>query len=96
MELDGKVIDELRQLAAHGHPPCELAALIGRRLGLERTNYRIQAIAYFKEAFHLSMADAMRIGAAPVFPGEHRLAVDVDQELEPILDATRGGWARGS
>lgn len=96
MDLDHKIIEELRELAERGRSPCELAVLIGQRLGLEGTNYRLQAIAYFREAFRLSMPDAMRIGAAPVFESEQRPALDVDHEIRPIIEATRSDWARSS
>lgn len=49
------------------------------------------AIAYFREAFRLSLKQAMIIGAASVFGGQSK-AEAIDAELQPLLDATRASW----
>jgi hypothetical protein len=92
MNCGTRLLVELRQLAAADESPCGLARLVLDRLGLDADHGRITVIAYFQRAFHLSLADAMRIGAAPIFRGESRPASHVDMELRPLLDATRDAW----
>jgi hypothetical protein len=87
MDLDTNVIQELRQLAMAGTPPSQLLATLGRRLGLQDTNFRLLAIAYFREAFDLSLADAKGIGAASIFPGGGRGDAELDNEMAPIIRA---------
>lgn len=94
MKLDNDLIIHLRQLATSGHGPCELLTILGQWLSIEGTSYRLVAIAYFKEAFGLSLPDAMRIGAAPVFPGENRSREDVDAEIGGLMAATRQVWVQ--
>lgn len=94
MNFDSNLVRELRRQALLGVGPCSLVALIGRHLNREGENFRLQAIAYFQEAFALPLQDAMRIGAAPLFPGEHRATCDIDDEIQPLLDATAHLWSR--
>jgi hypothetical protein len=91
MQFNRNLIHELRELAARGVPPSQLILVIGDRLGLERTNFRLLAIAYFREAFELTLADATRIGAAAVFPNGGRDEA-LDREVTSIIERTRHLW----
>ena len=92
MEFDMNLIRELRELAANGVAPSKLVLLIGNRLEIDGADFRLQAIAYFREAFHLSLADAKRIGAASAFPGGNREDGDVDQEVVSVIKNTEHLW----
>jgi hypothetical protein len=92
MNFDRALVDELRALAAAGERPCALAGVILHRLQLGAGQGRLQVVAYFQEAFSLSLQDAMRIGAAPIFPGENRATSDIDAEMLALLDAARDLW----
>jgi hypothetical protein len=92
MELRNDLIEELRDRARRGDRPCALAELIGRRLDKEGASYRLQAIAYFQEAFGLTLTEAMHIGAAPVFEQTGRSADDIDAELMEMLNEHRPIW----
>jgi hypothetical protein len=92
MQFNQTLIHELRELAARGVAPSQLILVIGHRLGLEHTNFRLLAIAYFREAFALTLADATRIGAAAAFPNGGRDDA-LDSELRPIIEGTRHLWA---
>jgi hypothetical protein len=92
MNFDSGLVDDLRRLAAAGESPCALAGIVLHRLKLDAGGGRLHVIAYFQEAFLLALQDAMRIGAAPIFPGESRATSDIDAELLPLLEATRDLW----
>lgn len=92
MELDRDLIEELRARARRGERPCALARLISQRLGEAGKPHRLQAIAYFQEAFGLSLRDAMGIGAAPAFEPAGRGADEVDAEMLAILEENRHRW----
>jgi len=95
MNFDPRLIAELRKLAASHESPCSLARLVADRQGLSPDKARLTVISYFREAFHLSLADAMQIGAAPIFPGENRSASEVDAELLRLFETTRDTWRTG-
>jgi len=92
MNFDRHLVDELRALAGAGERPCALAGVVLHRLQLGAGAGRLQVVAYFQEAFALSLQDAMRVGAAPIFPGENRPTSDIDAEMLPLLEATRDLW----
>jgi hypothetical protein len=92
MEFEQSLLEELRDLARKGERPCALVELIGARLGVHGSSYRLQAIAYFQEAFGLPLVEAMRIGAAPVFEESGRSAADVDAAVGAILAEYRPFW----
>ena len=91
MNFDSQLIRLLRERASQGESPCELAALIGRHLGVSDGSLRILAIAYFRTAFVLRFADAKMIGGAAIF-GERRGIEEIDAEMRPRLDATKHLW----
>jgi len=93
MDIDIDLVRELRVLAERGVAPSRLLAVIGERLGATNTNFRLIAIAYFREAFGVSLADAARIGAAKIFPGGGRTAAEVDSEMLPLIERARHFWA---
>lgn len=92
MDLREELVAELRKRARMGESPCTLAGLIGKRLGMKGRSYRIQAIAYFQEAFGLELPDAMRIGAAPVFEEGGRDTESLDAELTRLMNDSRARW----
>jgi hypothetical protein len=92
LDLDANIVQELRTLASRGTPPSELVSILGRRLGLENTNFRLLAIAYFREAFFLTLADAKQIGAASIFPDGERDDSELDREIESIMRGTMERW----
>lgn len=92
MDLDGQLVLELRRLAADGVLPSKLIPVIANRLGIDQSACRLQAVAYFREAFQLSMGDAMRIGAAEVFPDGGSDDSSLDQELARTIQSTSRWW----
>jgi hypothetical protein len=94
MDLDKGITEELRALATKGAAPSELLGTVGRRLGVQGTNFRLHAIAYFREAFQLSLGDAMRIGAAEVFPDGQASNEEIDREMLPLIQGTAELWRK--
>ena len=92
MEINARLVLELRSLAASGAEASELLAVIRDRLGLADENFRLIAIAYFREAFYLSLADASMVGAANIFPDGGRTAKQVDTQMHSIIERTRSVW----
>jgi hypothetical protein len=91
LEFQRSLVEELRERARMGERPCALAELIGQRLGKKGRDFRIEAIAYFQEAFRLKLTDAKFIGDAPVFE-EGRSAEAIDKEMLAILEENRSRW----
>ena len=89
MVLDSQLIRKLRRLAADGVRPSDLIAVIANRLGVAQAECRLHAIPYFREAFCLSLGDAMRIGAAKVFSDGGSDDVSLDQELARVIESAR-------
>jgi hypothetical protein len=96
MQLDPNVVRELRELADSGTPPSKLVSIIGSRLGPRDTNFRLLAIAYFREAFALPLADASLVGAASVFPEGPWSDAQLDSQIAPIIQRNRHLWKRGA
>lgn len=92
MVLDGSLVQELRHAASHGATPSKLILLVGDRLGVQNTNFRLLAAAYFREAFYLSLPEAATIGALSIFPGGALSEGDLDREMTPIIERTRHLW----
>jgi hypothetical protein len=92
MQFDEKLIQELRELADRGTPPSQLVGVVGNRLGVGDINFRLLAIAYFRKAFALPLADATRIGAASIFPDSRGNDHELDTEVTPIIRGTRHLW----
>jgi hypothetical protein len=92
MKLDASIVRELRIRALDGALPSQLVLLVGRRLNLGHTKFRLLAIAYFREAFGISLADAKIIGAASIFPGGQCDDADLNRIIEPIIKSTRPFW----
>jgi hypothetical protein len=93
-ELDPNVVKELREQADSGTPPSKLISIIGDRLGLANTNFRLLAVAYFREAFGLSLADASQVGAASVFPEGSWSDIQLDNTISPLIQQNRDLWKR--
>jgi hypothetical protein len=85
MNIDKSLVQELRDLAAAGATASELLVFIQERMGAVRTSFRLFAIVHFQEAFQLSFVDAMRIGAADVFPGGAMTPDELDTQMEAVL-----------
>ena len=97
MDLDKSLIQELRELAGRAIPPSTLILHIGNRLGMRDTNFRLPAIAYFREAFGLSLHDATNIGASCIFPDGARDDDELNEKLIPMIQQTKPLWgAQGS
>jgi hypothetical protein len=94
LELDPNVVKELREQADSGTPPSKLISIIEVRLGLENTNFRLLAVAYFREAFRLSLADASQVGAASIFPGGSWSDTQLDTTILPLIQRNRDSWKR--
>jgi hypothetical protein len=94
LELDPNVVKELREQADSGTPPSKLIAIVEARLGLENTNFRLLAVAYFREAFGLSLADASQVGAASIFPGGSWSDTQLDTTILPLIQQNRDLWKR--
>ena len=92
MDLDDALIRELRKAAEAGATASRLVSMIGRYLGVLDTNFRLQAIAYMREAFFLSLREAMTVGALAIFPDGNSSAAQIDDEMRPILDVARPKW----
>ena len=69
-----------------GSTPYEFLIALGERLGTSGTNFRLRAIAYFREAFQISLADAMGIGAADIFPQGAATRDDINAQMMPIIE----------
>jgi hypothetical protein len=50
------------------------------------------AVAYFREAFALSLGDAKEIGASSIFLDGPRTDAKLDKEVAPMIEATRHLW----
>ena len=87
MDIDRTLVQELRDLAEAGATASKLLVVIKQRMGAVRTSFRLFAIVHFQEAFQLSFVDAMRIGAADVFPGGAMTSDDLDAQMHPLLKA---------
>jgi hypothetical protein len=81
-----------RAYAADGLVPSRLIHVIANRLGVPEAECRLHAIAYFREAFHLSLGDAMRLGGFQVFSDGGSDDVSLDQDLARIIATTRDSW----
>ena len=92
MKLNANIVRELRERALDGTLPSQLVMLVGRLLNLGHTNFRLLAVAYFPQAFGISLADAKIIGAASIFPGGECNDADLDRRLVPIIKSTRHLW----
>jgi len=92
MELDRDLIADLRARARRGERPCALAQPISQRLGEAGKPHRLQAIAYFQEAFRLTLRDAMGISAAPAFEPAGSSADEVDAGMGALLEKNRHRW----
>jgi hypothetical protein len=85
MEIDRALVEEIRGLAGAGATASDILRLIEKRMGAVRTSFRLFAIVHFQEAFQLSFVDAMRIGAADVFPGGAMTSSELDAQMDPLL-----------
>ena len=92
MNLDDALVRELRKAAEAGATASQLVLMIGRHLDALDTNFRLYAIAYMREAFFLSLPEASTVGALAIFPDGHSSAAQIDDEMRPILNATRPRW----
>jgi hypothetical protein len=97
MNLNKDLIQELREMAGCAIPPSQLILHIGDRLGVRDTNFRLLAIAYFREAFALSLHDATNIGASSIFPDGARHDNELNEKVIPMIQQTKHLWgAQGS
>ena len=92
MNLDDALIQELRKAAEAGATASQLVLMVGRHLDALDTNFRLYAIAYMREAFFLSLPEASAVGALALFSDGHSSAAQIDDEMRPILNATRSKW----
>ncbi|WP_316187390.1 MULTISPECIES: hypothetical protein [unclassified Bradyrhizobium] len=92
MSLDEALVRELREAAKAGATASQLVLMVGRHLNAVDANFRLYAIAYMREAFFLSLREASPVGALAIFPDGHSSAAQIDDEMRPILDATRPKW----
>ena len=95
LRLDASIIQELRELADRGTLPSQLIHVVGHRLGLQYPDFRLLAVAYFREAFALTLADAKMIGASAIFPDGPWNDAELDREIGPIIRGTRHLWKTG-
>jgi len=93
MSLDIALVRELREAAEAGATASQLVLMVGRHLDAPDTNFRLYAIAYMREAFFLSLPEASTVGALAIFPDGNSTAAQIDDEMSPILNATRAKWA---
>ncbi|WP_316166749.1 MULTISPECIES: hypothetical protein [unclassified Bradyrhizobium] len=92
MSLDHALVRELRKAAEAGAPASQLVLMVSRHLDALDTNFRLYAIAYMREAFFLSVREASTVGALSIFPDGNSSAEQIDDEMRPILNATRPRW----
>jgi hypothetical protein len=92
MQFDASIIQELRDLAGRGTPPSQLVPVAGHRLGLQDQNFRLMAVAYFREAFALGLGEAKVIGASSIFPDGPWTDAQLDKEVAPMIEETRHLW----
>jgi hypothetical protein len=85
MEIDRELVQEIRDLAERGATASEILVVIEQRMGTVRTSFRLFAIVHFQEAFQLSFVDAMRVGAADVFPGGAMTSAELDAQMHLLL-----------
>ncbi|MFZ5890276.1 MAG: hypothetical protein ACOY0T_04335 [Myxococcota bacterium] len=92
MEFNRQLLQEIRKMAAHGAAPSRLLRVIVDRLNMPQAESRLHVVAYFREGFHLSLADAMSVGASCVFPDGNRADGDLDIEMRALIMATQHLW----
>ena len=90
MELDARIVQELRQLARNGAPSSQILQHLEHRL--QQDFSRLLAVAYFREAFFLSLRDAMTVGASGIFPDGRGSAADLNSEMTRLMHSTRHLW----
>lgn len=90
-ELDHAVIGALRSMARQGRSPSELLREARRRLG-DQTHI-VTLLSLFREAFHLTLAEAKPIAA--LSRNEERVVEDeslLDQLLSSAIASHRSDW----
>jgi hypothetical protein len=90
MELDVRIVQELRQLARNGVPSSQILQHLEHRL--EQDFSRLLAVAYFRKAFFLSLRDAVTVGASGIFPDGGWTAADFNSEMTRVMHSTRHSW----
>jgi hypothetical protein len=90
MELDARIIQALRRLARNGVPSSHILQHLEHRL--QQDFSRLLAVAYFREAFFLSLRDAMTVGASGIFPDGGWTDADLNREMTQVMHSTRRLW----
>lgn len=92
MDLDQALVQELRREAAGGATPVELALHVRDRLA-QGDEVRLLAIAYFREAFFLSLQDIVMLGAWHRYSGGSSSDQELNAEVASVIERTRPKWA---
>src|ERR1700676_765239 len=90
-QLDQAVIGTLRGMARQGRSPSEMVRELKRRLGMQ--THILTLLSYFRQAFHLTLADAKPIAA--LSRNEQREVEDeplLDELLSPAILNHRTDW----
>ena len=90
MELDVRIVQELRHLARDGVPSSQILQHLEHRL--QQDFSRLLAVAYLREAFFLSLRDAMTVGASGIFPDGGWADADLNSEMTRVMHRTRHLW----
>jgi len=92
-QIDEAVVSALRGMARQGRSPSEMVRELKRRLGME--THVLTLLSYFRQAFHLSLAEAKPIAA--LSRNESREVEDatlLDELLSPAISNRRSDWER--